>query len=141
LGHYAISSRHNWNFEQCGSESPSTYSAPNFVSSGIIDTWLASENLAWDWLFTHNDEIKRQVLSLLQVAGFDESAIEAEAYRLVADDLAKADRMLKAAQDRRDKNLRMIAKLRKSLAQQLRRNSDRVLAADKVPSIASDAEV
>jgi hypothetical protein len=106
-----------------------------------IDTWLASENLAYDWLFKHNDEIKRRVLSLLQEAGFDESAIEAEAYRLAADDLAKADRMLKAAQDRRDKDLRMIAKLRKSLAQQLRRNSDRVLAADKVPSIASDAEV
>jgi hypothetical protein len=106
-----------------------------------LDTWLASENLAYDWLFTHNDEIKRQVLSLLQEAGLDESAIEAEAYRLVADDLAKADKMLKAAQDRRDKNLRMIARLRKSLAQRLRWNSDRVLAADEVPSIASEAEV
>jgi hypothetical protein len=101
------------------------------------ERWAASELLSWEWLF--DQESKRRVSSLLQEAGFDESAIEAEAYRLVADDLEKANRMLKAAQDGRDKALRSIAKYRRSLADQLQRNSDRVLAADEVPSLANDA--
>jgi hypothetical protein len=101
------------------------------------ERWAASELLSWEWLF--DQESKRRVSSLLQEAGLDESAIEAEAYKRVADDLEKADRMLKAAQDRRDKALRSIAKYRRSVADQLQRNSDRVLAADEVPSIANDA--
>ena len=106
--------------------------------SHLSKVMLTSDNLAWGWLLGQED--KNQVSSLLQEAGFDESAIEAGAFRRVAHALEKADRMLNAAHDRRDHALRMIAKIRKSLAQQLRRNSDRVLAADEVPGIASDAE-
>jgi hypothetical protein len=101
--------------------------------------WLAPERLAYDWLF--DQEGKRRVMSLLQEAGFDESAIEAAAYRLVADDLEKAGRMLDNAQERRDKALRAIAKYRKSFADQLRRSCDRVLAADETPRIANDEEI
>jgi hypothetical protein len=77
-----------------------------------------------------DQESKRRVSSLLQEAGFDLFATEAEAYRRCADDLEKANRMLKAAQDGRDKALRMIAKYRRSLADQLLQNSNRVLAAN-----------
>jgi hypothetical protein len=101
------------------------------------ERWLAAANLAYQWLF--DPEIKRQVLSLLQEAGYDESTIEARAYRLVADDLQKADRMLNAAMARRDKTLRSIAMYRKSFASQLKRSSDRILAADEVSSIADGA--
>jgi hypothetical protein len=100
--------------------------------------WLIADGLSYRWLFDKED--RRQVLSLLQEAGFDESAIEAGAYRLVADDLEKADRMIHSAQAGRDKALRSIAKYRKSFADRLRRSSDRTLAADEVPSIANDAE-
>jgi hypothetical protein len=99
--------------------------------------FIAAEELAYDWLFT--EEAKRRVSALLEEAGFDESAIEAAAYRLVANDLEKADRMLSAAFDRRDQAFRRIAKYRKSFAQQLRVSSDRILAADEVPGIASGA--
>jgi hypothetical protein len=95
----------------------------------------ASEILAHEWL--NDPEGRRRVLSLLEEAGFDESAIEAEAYTMVAKDLENADRMLKAAQEGRDKALRSLAKYRKSLAAHVRRNSDRVLAADEAPSIAN----
>lgn len=98
----------------------------------------SSEFFSWEWLFTQ--ESKDRVSSLLQEAGLDESAIEAAAYILVADDLKNANRMLKAAEDGRDKALRSLAKHRRRLADQLRRNSDRVLAAEEVPSIANDAE-
>jgi hypothetical protein len=107
-------------------------------SNMFIERWSASQRLSHGWLF--DPETKRRVSSLLQEAGFDESAIEAEAYTMVAADLERADRMLQAAQAGRDKALRSIAKYRKSLADQLRRSSDRVLAEDQVPSIANDAE-
>ena len=85
----------------------------------------------------NDPEDRRRVLSLLKEAGFDESAIEAEAYTMVAKDLENADRMLKAAQEGRDKALRSLGKYRKSLAAHVRRNSDRLLAADEAPSIAN----
>jgi hypothetical protein len=43
------------------------------------ESWVASKLLSWEWLF--DQESKRRVSSLLQEAGLDESAIEAEAYR------------------------------------------------------------
>ncbi len=100
--------------------------------------WRASQHLSHGWLL--DPESKRQVSSLLKEAGLDESAIEAKAYTLVADDLEKANRMSNSAREGRDKALRSIAKYRKNLAVQLRRNSDRVLAADEVPLIANGEE-
>src|ERR1700692_3666152 len=91
-----------------------------------VKCWMASQHLSHGWLL--DPESKRRVSSLLKEAGFDESAIEAKAYTLVAADLEKADRMLNSAREGRDKALRSLAKYRKSLAIQLRRNSDLVLA-------------
>jgi hypothetical protein len=102
------------------------------------ERWLASERLSYWWLF--DQESKRRVSSLLEEAGFDPSNIEAEAYRLVADDLENAERMVTSAQAGRDKALRSIAKYRRSFADQLRRSSDRALAEDEVPRVANDAE-
>jgi hypothetical protein len=104
----------------------------------FLERWSASDNLAYQWLF--DEESKRRVLLLLQEAGYDYSAIEAEAYLRVADELANADRMLKAARDARDKALRSISKFRKGFGDQLRRKTDLILAADEIPPIASDAE-
>jgi hypothetical protein len=103
-----------------------------------IECWMSSQRLSHGWLL--DPESKRQIVSLLKEAGLDESAIEAKAYTLVADDLENANRMLKSAREGRDKALRSIAKYRKSLAVQLRRNSDRVLVADQAPLIAGGEE-
>ena len=104
-------------------------------TSMVVESWKASQNLSHGWLT--DPESKRQVSILLKEAGLDESAIEAKAYTLVADHLEKANRMLNSAREGREKALRSLAKYRKSLAIQLRRNSDLVLAADEVPLIAN----
>jgi hypothetical protein len=93
--------------------------------------------LAYEWLSL--EEGKRSVATLLEEAGLDDSAIEAEAYIIAADELENADRMLNSAQAGRDKAIRAIAKYRKSFADLLERNSDRVLAADEVSSITNNA--
>lgn len=107
-------------------------------SAMAFECWMSSEHLSHGWLL--NLQSDRQVAVLLKEAGYDESAIEAEAYRLVADDLEKVNRMLKSEREGRDKALRSIAKYRKSLAAQLRLNSDRVLAADQAPLIGRSEE-
>jgi hypothetical protein len=98
---------------------------------------IAAARLAYQWL--SDEEAKRGVASLLEEAGLDKSAIEAQAYTLVADNLEKADRMLNSAQAGRDKALRAIAKYRKSFADLLERSSDCVLSADEVPDITNNA--
>jgi hypothetical protein len=97
----------------------------------------AAAGLAYEWLSL--EEAKRSVATLLEEAGLDDSAIEAEAYIIAADELENADRMLNSAQAGRDKALRAIAKYRKSFADLLERNSDRVLAADEVSGITNNA--
>lgn len=73
-------------------------------SALIVERWMSSQNLSYGWLV--DPESKRRVLKLLEEAGLDESAIETKAYTLVADDLQKANQMLKSARDGRDKALR-----------------------------------
>jgi hypothetical protein len=96
----------------------------------------AARTIAYEWQLC--SEGQKRVLAMLNVAGLDESAIEAAAFRLVVDDLEKADRMLSAAEAGRDKALRSIVKYRKSFANQLRLVSDRALAADEALIIAKD---
>jgi hypothetical protein len=103
-----------------------------------VECRKSADNLSHGWLI--DPESKRTVSNLLEEAGLDESAIEAKAYTLVADDLEKVDRLLNSALDRRDKILRSLAKYRRSLSVLFRRNSDRVLAADEVPLIANGEE-
>jgi hypothetical protein len=104
----------------------------------LIECWMSSQRLSHGWLL--DPESNRQIESLLKEAGLDKSAIEAEAYTLVADDLENANRMLKSARQGWDKALRSVAKYRKSLAVQLRQNSDRVLVADQARLIAGGEE-
>ena len=94
-----------------------------------VENMMAPKNLAYQWL--SDPEIKRCVSSQLQESGTDKSAIEAEAYRQVADDIEGIDRRLNDAEKGRDKALRSIAKYRKGFADQLRRSSDRVIAAER----------
>ena len=104
----------------------------------VVERWRSARHLSHAWLL--DPESKRQVAGLLKEAGLAEFAIEAKAYTLVAGELENANRMLESAREGRDRALRSIAKYRKSLALQLRRNSDRVLAADQVPLIAGGEE-
>jgi hypothetical protein len=97
--------------------------------NGLHQKSLASQDIAYEWRHDFEDA-NRRVLKMLKDVMADESAIEAKTFRIVADDLERADRMLRAAETDRDRALRSIAKYRKSFAQQLRSISDRVLAAD-----------
>jgi hypothetical protein len=106
------------------------------LQSDLQQRELQSQTSAYAWLF--NAEAKGRVSDLLRDAGIDESAIEAQAFCLVADDLEKARRMVRSAEDGRDKALRSIAKHRKNFAKRLRGASDRVLVADQVPSVAPE---
>ena len=62
----------------------------------------------------------------------DESAIEAEAFRLASSDIDRLDRMLTVAEIRRDKALHCIADYRDSLAQRLQQSSQKILEAADV---------
>jgi hypothetical protein len=86
----------------------------------------AAARLARDWFVT--EEVRGRVSGLLQEAGLDESAIEAEAYRLRMDDIQKLDRALTLAESRRDRAFRMIFEFKESFAMRLQQNVERVLA-------------
>jgi hypothetical protein len=99
------------------------------------ESWMPAQQIAYEWLL--DLDTNRRSASMLKEAKYDESAIEAKAYTLVGDDLEHVNRLLRAAQDGRDKVLRSIAKYRKSFADQLRQSSDSLLVADEVSLIAS----
>jgi hypothetical protein len=94
--------------------------------------------LAHDWF--NSKKNKDKVCRLLNKADLDMQAVEAEAVRLNLANVEKLDRLLAAAEDRRDKAFRSIAWYRKSFAKKLRQSSDRVLAANAVPSMATPAQ-
>ena len=89
------------------------------------DYELEAEALAVDWF--RNQKAKAQVAKLLGQFDLDESAIEAEAFRLASSDMDRLDRMLTVAEIRRDKALHCIADYRDSLAQQLQQSSQKIL--------------
>jgi hypothetical protein len=99
------------------------------------DTHLNAQKLAYDWFFSQ--EIKDRVSALLEEAGLDMRAVEAEALRLSLDDIERVDRLLTAAEARRDKVLRSITWYRECFAKKLQQSSERILAAEEVPSIVS----
>jgi hypothetical protein len=100
-----------------------------------LDHILAPRELAYRWFV--DKETRRRVSSLLKEAGLDWSAIEAEAYSLMLGDLERVDRILTAREDRRDKDLLLIATHKESLARKIRKSSERVLSEDSAPSIAA----
>ncbi|MGE9009926.1 hypothetical protein ACO2JO_15185 [Leptospira interrogans] len=73
---------------------------------------------------------KKKFMDILGGVGFNERAVEAEAFRLAISDLERLDRMLSALERRRNKVLRFIAQYRNSLATQIRRVIDRTIAED-----------
>ena len=96
---------------------------------------VRAKQLAYDCLY--DQEAKDRVSALLKEAGFDEWAVEAEAFRSRLDDVEKIDRLLASAEARREKGLRNIALYQERFARKVRQSSDRVLDADDVPSIAN----
>jgi len=94
---------------------------------------LEAETLADDWF--HSQKAKNQVAKLLDQFHLDESAIEAEAFRIMSSDIDKLDRMLTLAEVRRDKALHCIADYRDSLARRLRQSSQQILDAEDVRHI------
>lgn len=96
-----------------------------------IDDELEADTLAYDWF--HSEKAKSRVAKLLRQFQLDETAIEAEAFRLMSSDIDRMDRMLTLAEVRRDKALRNIAEYRDSLSLQLRQTSERILNIEHAP--------
>jgi hypothetical protein len=94
---------------------------------------LMAERLARGWL--DDEDAKAEVIKLLQQFGLDESAIEAEAFRLRAEDLEGCNRMQADAESRLQKTLRMIGKLRKTFGTRLRQSSERILDNGQAPTL------
>lgn len=89
------------------------------------------------WL--NDSEAQNKVVERLGKFGFDESAIEAEAFRMFCSDLERVDKMLTMAESRRDRALRFIADYRQDLAQRIRGSVDRLLETDDgLPLLPSD---
>jgi hypothetical protein len=83
----------------------------------------AIEDLAWQWLGNDSDA-KEKVSELLGQHQLDETAIEAEAFRMRAEDLEKLDYMLSRAELRREKLLTGIAAFRQGLGKLVRQVSE-----------------
>ena len=100
-----------------------------------FDKDLDAAELARNW-FT-DKEAQARVTQLLRQFQMDETAIEAEAFRLCAEDVERLDRMVALAEVRRDRALRSIADYRQSLAKQIKKSTDRILENDDVPRLVS----
>ena len=86
----------------------------------------AIEDLAWQWLGNDSDA-KAKVAELLGQHQLDETAFEAEAFRIRAEDLDKLDYMLSRAELRREKLLTAIAAFRQELGRLVRQVSDQLI--------------
>jgi hypothetical protein len=95
----------------------------------------AADDLARGWF--ENNNVKTKVAKLLRKFQMDETAIEAEAFRLCSEDLERLDRMLTLAEVRREKALRFVADYREHLWTRLRQTADRLLESDEVPRLIS----
>jgi len=72
---------------------------------------------------------------LLRQFQMDETAIEAEAFRLCSENVERLDQMVALAEVRRNRALRCIADYRQSLAKQIKQATDRILDNDDVPRL------
>jgi hypothetical protein len=108
---------------------------PSASGAYIHETLLSAQKLAYDWFYSQ--EGKDQVSELLQEAGLDIRAVEAEAFRLRLDEIERVDRVLTGLEARRDKALRSIIWCRENFATKLQQSSERILAAEEVPGIVS----
>ena len=85
--------------------------------------------------FFTKQRTKNKIMRIFKRFGLDQSAIEAEAFRLVASELGTLDKMTSNAERRRYKALKIIAQYRQGLAMQLRHVSDRIIAEADVPHL------
>jgi hypothetical protein len=97
-----------------------------------------AEDLARNWF--DDKKAQTRVAKLLRKFQMDEVAIEAEAFRLQAEDLDRLDRMLTALELRRDRALRCIAEYRQLFSKQLREAGDLVLDNDDVPRLVASSK-
>jgi hypothetical protein len=93
----------------------------------------AAKDLAARWFV--DDEAKAEVATLLAQFGLDQTAIEAEAYRLRATEIESVDRLLTAKQRSLEDALRFIGKLRKNLGDRLRQSSAERLEENAPPIV------
>ena len=86
-------------------------------------------------------ETKDKVSALLKEAGLDIHAVEAEALRMALPDVEKIDRLLAAAEARRDRAFRSIDWYRECFVEKLRQSSDQLLAADGLSGLGTPGSV
>ena len=99
--------------------------SPIGFTQDYLDAREAAEGLSRRW-FT-DAKAREEVAALLRQFNFDESAVEAEAIRKLADELDILDRMLTSLESRRNKALVYLAGYRESVLVQPRARADRVL--------------
>jgi hypothetical protein len=99
----------------------------------------AIEDLAWLWLGNDSDA-KAKVSELLGQHQLDETAIEAEAFRLRAKELAELEDLVSQAEVRREKLLIGIAALRDALGRRLRQVGDQMLEQESVPRLVASSK-
>jgi hypothetical protein len=87
---------------------------------------IKADALAKSWF--EDAAAREEVSGILKRFGLDESAIEAEAIRLASDQLEWLDKALVLATSRLDRSLRFVKSYRVGFADDLRRQSDRLLA-------------
>jgi hypothetical protein len=93
-----------------------------------------AEQLARAW-FDGDEDSKTEVAELLAKSALDESAIEAEAYRLRADDLDGLNVTLTRLEVRRENLLRLFADYRKDLASLIDQSTDEILENEEIPQM------
>jgi hypothetical protein len=86
---------------------------------------IKAEPLSDRWF--EDEAAKEEVSEILKRFGLDESAIEAEAIKLASEHLEWLDKVLVSAGSRLDKSLRFIKSYRVGFADDVRRQTDRLL--------------
>jgi hypothetical protein len=84
----------------------------------------------------YDPEAADRISNLLKEAKLDDSAAEAEALRLRLSEIEKIERLIASAESRRHKALRNIALYEEGFAGRLQSESDRLLDAKAVPTVA-----
>jgi hypothetical protein len=104
-----------------------------FLLTELLAHQRKAQALARGWF--DDEKAQTKVANLLQRCGLDVTVIEAEAFRLRAEDLERCERLQAAAEVRREKAFRFVSKLRKKFGERLRRSSDRILEDKGSPTL------
>jgi hypothetical protein len=90
-----------------------------------------AEDLARRWFA--DQDVKAEVAGLLAQHGLDETTVEAEAFRLRAENIHDADLLLSSKEIALERALRFLGKLRKKLGERLRQRSKEILETQPDP--------